>query len=907
MRARRRMTGWLLGPVAIVLAVSLLTPGAGAADPVAGSQGTDTSLPLTESAVTVNGRGAFADLAITVNQTAKLTNQAVSITWTGGEPTISGVGRFEANYLQVMQCWGDDDGTNPDNPGPPPDQCEFGAAGGTPSGLPASLFAEGIATTRIISRSTWPNFDASVGHLDARSTNVWRPFRAVDGTLVNVQSDPDYNPFLSGNFWLNPYFNNVTTNEIPGAVTGPDGSGAELFQVLTGAESSGLGCGKSVQTIADGSSKEPQCWIVVVPRSVQAVENANTPLAGFENRVPVGTSPLAPAAWANRIAIPLAFNSADSPCEFADVERRIAGSELVIPAVSSWQPVLCGAGALPPFSFAPVADGSARSLLLSGVKGGPGMVVVSRPLPIVNVPVDKPVVYAPISASGLVIGFNVERGDKIGSSPASQQLLGVRVAEMNLTPRLVAKLLTQSYSSQVGILSTPTYPWALTNPANLSLDPDFLQFNPEFNLLYVGENRTFSGLQLPSGNSDAALQVWEWIFADPEARLWMSGAADEWGMTVNPAYNSVAATNSAGIAFGDPLPSSFPKADPLCYQAPAQGVAGTIVPPVVCGTDWMPYSRGLAGAAQVARTASDGARISANQFAESPSAVWGRVAPQPIGSRAMLALTDSPSAAQFGLQVASLSRAGDNGADRTFIHADADGLTAGVASMAARDVPEVLEPTPTAVAPGAYPLTVLSYAAISPLALEPAERSDFAAFIDYATGLGQQPGLDLGQLPRGYVSMPAALRAQAAVASNAVRTLEPTPPTTTTTATTTTVVAAPVNSPTVVRQSQTTTRTPSATPTNTGTTLAEVELPTETTVAAVTTTTAEVELDEADIPASTVPTVVTPFVNLARSRFVVPGLGAMALASAVGVLEITKRPRRRSLDTLTSEVEFAGE
>jgi hypothetical protein len=886
--------------LAIAIVVGLVTPGAEAADPVAGSQGTDTSLPLTDSAITVNGRGAYSNLAITVNQTQKLTNQAVSITWKGGTPTTRGVGRFEANYLQIMQCWGDDDGTNADNPGPPPEQCEFGAAGGTVNGLSTGLFAEGIAISRIISRSTWKNYNPAVGYLDTASTNVWRQFRTVDGAVVNSQTNPDYNPFQPENYWLNAYFNNITTNEIPGAVTGPDGRGAELFQVLTGAESSGLGCGRTVQPLPDGSKKAPKCWVVIVPRADQTTENVDTPFASFDNRVPVGTSPLAPAAWANRIAIPLGFNSADPPCAFAEVERRIAGSELITPAISSWQPTLCGANALPPFSFAPVADGSARALLASGVKGGPGMVVVSRPLSPAVVTPEKPVVYAPLTASGLVIGFNVERGDKIGSSEASKQLLGVRVAEMNLTPRLVAKLLTQSYSSQVGILSTPTYPWALKNPANLSLDPDFLQFNPEFRLLYVGENRTFSGLQLPQGNSDAALQIWEWIFADPEARAWLNGAADEWGMTVNPAYNAVASANSAGIAFGDPLPSSFPKADPYCFQAPPQGAGNNVIPPTVCGTDWMPYARGLAGAAQVARSASDGARISVNLLAESASAVWGRIAPQPIGQRAMLALTDSPSAAQYGLQMARLSRAGDNGADRSFIAADSAGLEAGVASMTARDVPAVLEPNPTADAPSAYPLTTLSYAAISPLALDAAERSDFASFLEYATAAGQTPGLDLGQLPRGYVPLPSGLQVQAAAASSAVRTLVAPTPTTTTTPSTT--PAPPAPSP----NQRPASRPSSGSPSNTGTTTPETTAPTESTPSAEATTTIAGPGDEADTPATTVPTVITPFVNLARSRFAVPGIGAMALASAVGVLEITKRPRRRSLDAPEHEAEIDG-
>ena len=50
-------------------------------------------------------------------------------------------------------------------------------------------------------------------------------------------------------------------------------------------------------------------------------------------------------------------------------------------------------------------------------------------------------------------------------------------------------------------------------------------------------------------------------------------------------------------------------------------------------------------------------------------------------------------------------------------------------------------------------------------------------------------------------------------------------------------------------------------------------------------------------PTTTAAPAITPFVELARSRYAVPGLGVMVLGSALGVLEITKRPRRRPADT----------
>ena len=38
------------------------------------------------------------------------------------------------------------------------------------------------------------------------------------------------------------------------------------------------------------------------------------------------------------------------------MQRRIVGNELIVPAVSSWQPKLCAAPGNPPYAYATVAD-----------------------------------------------------------------------------------------------------------------------------------------------------------------------------------------------------------------------------------------------------------------------------------------------------------------------------------------------------------------------------------------------------------------------------------------------------------------------------------------------------------------------------------------------------------------------
>jgi hypothetical protein len=868
-RTVRGFRNTLIGLVAAVMLLVLTAP-TSTATGVPGAAGTDTALPATDSAVTVAGRGAFDGLRVTVNQSRDLVNQAVSVTWSGAAATTSNPVRFGADYLQILQCWGEDDGSDPTNPGPPPEQCVQGATDGVYGGLSSSNFPPGLELTRIISRTGWAN-DAEmqmrgVGYSEAATGYRWRPFRAVDGTVVDAHVDHAFNPVIvGGNYWLNPYFNVYTTNEVAAAVTGPDGRGSEMFQVATGLESTGLGCGQRVQPVAGGSPKIPKCWIVVVPRGTAAAENVGTPFADRAEQFGVVTSPLSPSAWQNRIAIPLEFKPVDTSCSLDAKDRRIVGSELVVPAITSWQSTLCATAGLPPYTYGTVPDAAARAQIASPAAGAPGMAITSRPLDAGTVTSSNPVVYAPVSASGVVIGFNLEREPSLGAPSGELALRGVRVAQMNLTPRLVAKLLTQSYASQIAILGAPpaSATWIETNPSNLASDPDFLRFNPEFELLRVANSKSFSGLVLPARNSDTARQVWAWILADPEAKSWLDGNADQWGMNVNPVYSTNASVNPSHAAFADPVPESFPKSDPYCLTRGPIAGPGSVVPPALCGTDWMPYMQSMRDAAVATRTADDGAKTTENAYAATADQFWKRSAPQTAGSRAMLSLTDSASAARYGLQVARLTRAGDDGSARAFVAPDSEGLTAGITAMAPVSDPAVLEPVPTASMPGAYPLTALSYAAVRPLDLDAAARNDYAAFLDYAAGSGQVTGLGVGQLPMGYAPLPAVLESQTSAAAELIRTMQaPVPSADNSSGDTGSYPTYP-------------SRTSSGSSGSAKTPVAVVAPPATTTV------TPTEELGA-----------LTPVVALARNRFIVPILGGLALFAALMALEITKRPRR---------------
>ena len=65
----------------------------------------------------------------------------------------------------------------------------------------------------------------------------------------------------------------------------------------------------------------------------------------------------------------------------------------------------------------------------------------------------------------------------------------------------------------------------------------------------------------PTGRSDIAYRVLEYVLADPAARAWLDGEPDEAGMVVNPWYSTNPEVNPTGAALTLPN-DGFPKADP---------------------------------------------------------------------------------------------------------------------------------------------------------------------------------------------------------------------------------------------------------------------------------------------------------------------------------------------------------
>lgn len=709
----------------LFVALALLAPTALIGAPAAAA---DT--PAGNSAVTKSGTGDFAGLQVTVSQTQGLIDQTLSVSWKGGVATpsaINGNGGPLGNFLQIMQCWGDDPA------GPDRTQCQFGVTGvATVYGFGGRFLTEdpGGLTDPL---ETIPKVGSS----------IYFPFWPVGSTKPTTASD-QYDP---------AYFDLQSTNEIPVARTHPDGTGFVNFEAQTRDQAPGLGCGAPIT--ANGVTTGQSCWLVVVPRDTKEVDGTVPSSANG-----LQSSALSQTNWNKRIVFPLGFLPLGQHCAIGAAERQISGDEVPVEAVSRWQPTLCATAGGAAYNYTQLTDDVARTKLLSDQP--PDLGVLTNPVP-PDQAAGHSLVYAPIVHSALVIGFSVVRNPLLepGSDDPRVATDGSAFTGMKLNPRLVAKLLTQSYRGAQTppnfgyVFNTPNLVLPATNPASLNTDKEFLALNPE----YADELATniYIELFVPEGTYDVAGVLWQWVLGDPDARAFVDGTPDPNGMVVNPA--------NKGLQL--PLPS-FPRKDAVCASYPATD--GTHSENVsFCSSDAHLYANNLHDAA---RSAGRGDRLALDPqhtsfTADGSSYSFPKLPRLQPDEEAEMAVTDLATAERYGLQVASLQ---NYSSKNTFVLPDEAGLTAGLAAMKPSAVPGVLTPDPTSTNPAAYPLTTLSYAVADTNTLTAASAKDDAAFLRYAAGPGQVPGLLPGQLPPGNVPLSATLKAQTLAAATTIET-----------------------------------------------------------------------------------------------------------------------------------------
>jgi len=610
-----------------------------------------------------------------------------------------------------MQCWGDA------STGPSPEQCQWGAPSPTISSLMGvntakrdlALYDDPLQDPALAGDSANPDF-LLPAPIENPFLHAYRmPFRSVDGSLAKTTVE------------LSKVFDASTTNEVSAARTGRDGSGQVTFETQTSLEAPQLGCGADEKT-ASGTVVPRSCWLVIVPRGSHNLDGSpSTDTASGR----IAGSPLSASAWRNRVVVPLGFQSVSQSCPFGNAEQRIVGSEPISEAVTSWQPALCRLGTT--YGYSKIGDGEAKRQIVSTVSGASRLAVVDSPLD-ATLSSGTSIAYAPVAQSSIVVAFNIDYRlypDAPGVAKNGQQ-----ATELTLNARLVAKLLTQSY--QADVPGGGTHDKVVSaNPRSILTDPEFLQLNPSFT--GSTSDGAPAGLMVALGSSDANARVWDWIRADPVADGFLAGKADDWGMRVNPNYAPLSLAT-------DPTIDSFPKADLTIAKGGDSEETGY-------GTlDMRPYMNDMHEGAYRTLKADPNERDSWNPFGQPKGYI--SLGAQVPGARFVLSITDSASAARYGLPTAKLVNAAGQAVAST-----PTTVLAAVAAMKPSAVQGVLQDDANQRTLDAYPLAMVSYAAVNVCASTPKELADYAKLIDYGTHAGQASGDARGQLPRGYVPL----------------------------------------------------------------------------------------------------------------------------------------------------------
>jgi hypothetical protein len=725
----------------VVLLTTLLSPAATQAADKASAVATSSSQTVSASEYELDyAHSPMPDLKVTVSQTQDLTSQGIIVSWTGGKESVRPSNDGGANFLQIMQCWGDD----PNHPGHPDrTTCQYGAFPSPGSERTATTSSESIdpQDAKFTKPGTgWANPPyTSIPFNSATGTQIWDLKRNQSGSL-----DFDSSVTMASN----EFFSKLTSNEVTWAGSDASGVGQSKFEIQTASQSPGLGCGNA-EKIAGKYIGQP-CWLVVLPRGTADNRQSSISQGG-----------LLWDAWKHHLAIKLGFRPLGVRCQIGASERQVQGSELISAAFASWQPDLCGGSVKSAFVISNQFDGDSLDAAAS---------TSSSPLAITtranNLQANDPLVYAPLAVGGISLSFAIDRN--INESLSISQELRNRnftpFTNMNITPRLLAKLLTYSYKESL--------PWGAditelgNNSRNITQDPEFLEANsdePDWHYMDL----KFGGLAdvlIPNSRSYLAERVWKYIMSNKDAREFMAGKPDPYGMSVNPWYCTDSKVNPTKVAFQLPNPG-FPKADPIerpdttaTDPAHGGGVANLVT--------WRPYISDFEAGALSTLTGNSYSLGGWNNMANPPAySKTGRALP---GQQRVLSLTTTPSAGRYQtFQASLLNPAGQ------FVSPTANSLAAAEAAM-----------TPTAENSGvyefnfdskeakkskdSYPLATPIYAALNPLQTDKTSRSAYANMIRFAVDKGQTLGTNEGQLPPGYAPLNSKFKAMASLAADAI-------------------------------------------------------------------------------------------------------------------------------------------
>ena len=462
--------------------------------------------------------------------------------------------------------------------------------------------------------------------------------------------------------------------------------------------------------------------------------------------------------WRNRFVVPLTFAPPANICSIVNKGNhfvQLYGSELMDQVALQWQPHFCLNRKLFTLGYVQEPEPEAAGQLTTGTIEG----ALLSNQPATGFPV--PVVHAPVAETGFAISFVVDNA------------AGEPVTTLRLDPRLLAKLLTESYPFTPSISNAdpeilhpcPGVPvpnsTQCTNPLNITLDPEFQALNPTITK-GVGASAAASVLLTLSTNSDVMSALTSYINNNRAARAWLNGQPDPWGMVVNKKYRGITLPTANWPLLSNYEPPDWKTGNGggpgLCYSQNPSPVLPLVAAPIPDLPD----------------IAEDIQFYIAQSLVECSPDVTNQhmipLGPQTVGFRFMIGVTTLADAHRFNLGTASLltyTKPGTpakftSSAGMTFV-APTNRSLRHAAALLVPDKANLVWDFPysdyrkdSPSAKSAYPGAMLVYADIPTQGLPKADALDYADFLLFAASAGQSPGSALGQLPSGYLPLTAA-------------------------------------------------------------------------------------------------------------------------------------------------------
>jgi hypothetical protein len=606
---------------------------------------------------------------VTVSQTRDLTNQTLKVSWTGFTPSKTiPYGATTTYYpVEVAECRGDSPGTSP---------------------------------------------------ADIAYDNVADPHCYYAGSGGIPFTNGKYGP--SNSTW---------------SISSAQGTGSVDIQIETFQQNQLLGCSATHDCSllilpADGGvpipAGRPQCGdhsrdLGSYPDGYATAQDAFVPPSAF-----VGDS----CAWQDRIAVPLHFASIAKNCGFSNPAFSVAGSPMMVRAMTSWQSGLCNGAHPDPISYnGTVEEPEARDVFQAG---GDDVALTTDPA---TGPGKHPYTYAPVGITAASVAYWVDDAKT-----------GEPYTNLRLTPLLLAKLLTQSYTwgyacTPAELQNPPTTPpgcdrGVLHDPSDVYADPEFRQLNPG---LHLDENQAVT-LGIPTvqqGESDMTWEVTRWIAADKTSTSFLAGNVDNWGEHVNSSYLGVQFPETQFVGQDSSGPVAF------TYQP--------VAPPSLVG-----------------RYMADNVP-SGNNFITQPCVGSNELCPVPFveetpGQRQLLAILDQPDAAAFGIPAMKIENAAGD-----YVGPTATSMAAAVKNLVPNGSNGITrEYNDSARDPAAYPLTMVVYAMVPTGGISRGKAAKIAEWLDYVAGAGERQGMLPGQLPPGYLPLTKSMRTQTLKAAHDV-------------------------------------------------------------------------------------------------------------------------------------------